>query len=332
MSKKRIFITIFVFISIASIFYIFIVTRKENPSKVFPKEPSLEQKYKGRYNISLSFDRSLFKFPNKLPLLVVDSSQGLLTEVFAKKIALNLGFSGEPTIIDDVFDGNTYFWRNGESTLFAYERSGKIRYSSGKFTQSINKQLSEDSVLSTAQKYVSDNEIFESSSFQTGKIKYLGQIPNSEGFQEAKKETAVLFQVGILPKNIDYEFISTSSVEPTSYVQINRDGSIYSFQITLFPPIIKGTSEHFLKNYDEILSSLNKAVLIEMREETQLLSDVSNTLIEDITINKIEIAYLIESTEQTEYYPIYKLSGEATLSNSQGKYEATLYLPAISTK
>lgn len=330
MNKKKIIFVILVFAVILSVVFILATTKKDTVSFITPKEPVLQQKYKGKYTISTSLERSAFSFPEKLPFLIKTPSNTQLNDGVVRKMALNLGFTGEPMTIEDSVDGKTYFWKNNNTTLFVYLKTGKVRYSTGTFSPGINKQLSDASILSTAQDFILKNEILDEPVFQMGKVKKLKQIPDSEGFQETNKNDAVLFQIGISPKNTDYEFITTSSVEPISYIELKTDGSVYSFQTTVFPSIQKGATEYTLKKYDEVVSSLEGATLIELREETQLLSDIPPTLIQNIEVNKIEIAYLIESASQTEYQPIYKLSGEATLSDSQNKYGVVLYLPALS--
>ena len=331
MNKKKIILIILTTLSILSIVYIFSLTKKGQGPSTALKGPELIQKYKGKYSITTSLKKDQFNFPNKLPLLEISPSSTPITEGFAKEVASSFGFPGDPTIFDDTFDGTTYFWGNDDASLIAHAKSGKVRYNLSVFSLGINKQLSDASLSVIAQNIVSDNKIIDASLFQTGNIKYLKEVVNGQGYQETNRASAVLFQVSILPKAVDYEFVSLSSVEPTSYVQLRQDGTLYAFQITMFPTIQKGFTEHGLKSFDEVVSSLESAILIELREETQLLSDVPSNLIQSIEVDKIEIAYLVESTTSTTFQPVYKLSGNATLSNSQEKYLATLYLPAFST-
>jgi hypothetical protein len=332
MNKKKILFIIIITLSIISVVYIFLITKRSSKPSSTLNTPELTQKYKGKYSITTSLTKDQFNFPNKLPLLETTTSSVILTENRAKEVASNLGFRGDPTVFEDTFDGTTYFWKNDEATLFAYSKSGIIKYNSSLFSPGINKQLSNSSFLTIAQKLISDNKILDDSVFQIGNVKYLKQITNGEGFDlETNRANAVLFQISILPKNVEYEFVSASSVEPTSYVQLKQDGTLYSFLITTPPIIQKGFTEYNLKNFDGVVASLESAVLIELREETQLLSDVSSTLIQNIEIDKIEIAYLVESGADKTFQPVYKLSGNATLSNFQDKYRATLYLPAFAT-
>jgi hypothetical protein len=329
MTKRKIFIIGLVFLSLMSLIYIFVIINKdtENTTTGITK-PKLVSQYKGKYSLVFSVDRDHFNFPEKLPLLGVSSSKKPIEEASAKNIALNLGFLGDPTTIDDSIDGICYFWKNDVATLFVFSASGVIRYDTRSFSESPNKQLSDAEMSSVVEKFITNNNLLDDVLFQIGKIKYLKQIPNGEGYQETDKKTAVLFEISILPKTTDYEFISISSTQPSSYVLLKQDGSISSFQITLFSDINKGLIEYNLKNYDEVTRSIGEAVLIELSGDTRLLSDVSPGLISNIEISKIEIAYLMEENK-TSMQPVYKLTGEATLSNSNYKYIATLYPPAF---
>ena len=328
---KTIAIIILILISVASVFYLLNLSKnKQEQPAIVPLKPTLIQNYKGKFTITLSVDKNQFNFPEKLPFLEFESSPSPLNESVARSVAGKLGFFGEPTKVEDSLDGTTYFWKSDRGTLFIYSRSRKIRYGSGSFAPGINKQLSDAAISATVWEFIINNGLFDKDFFQTGTIRFLEEFPDGEGFRETTKEKAVLYQVSILPKTVNYELISPSSVEPASYVQIKQDGSIYSFQASIFPALKNGATEYKLKNYNEVKSSLSKAYLIELRELTALLSDLPIDSIQNIEVNKIEIAYLIESSKSTSFQPIYKLSGEATLKDSGNKAMATLYLPAIS--
>ncbi len=328
---KAVLIITLILISVVSVFYLFSLSKNTRRAPtIIPIKPTLIQNYKGKFTIALSVDKSQFNFPEKLPFLEFESSISPLSESFARGAAGKLSFPDEPTKVEDSLDGTTYFWKSDKGTLFIYSESRKIRYGSGTFTPGINKQLSDVAISTTVREFIINNGPLDKDSFQTGDIRFLEKIPDGEGFRETTKERAVLYQVSVLPKTVDYELISPSSVEPASYFQIKQDGSIYSFQISIFPALKNGATEYKLKNYNELKSSLSEAYLIELRELTTLLSDLPVDSIQNIEVNKIEIAYLIESSKATSFQPVYKLSGETTLKDSVNKVMATFYLPAIS--
>lgn len=331
MNKKRLLIIILAVASLVSIVFVIVAVDKKSTSNKIPAEkPVLEQKYKGSYAIKISTGASQFNFPKELPLLEVESSNSPLSQDRAKKIASNLGFLGDPTILDDTIDGSTYFWTTDSSVLFVYANSGKIRFETGEPLLGINRQYTDTEILAIANNFLAKTGVYDDLPYHLGTIKYLQKIPNGEGLQATSKQKAILYQIGILPETTDYEIVSTSFVEPLSFIQLRQDGSVYMFQSVLFPKLQNSGTKYKLKSYDDIKNSLDEAVLVELRGNAELLTDMPTNLINSININNIEIAYLIETNNSTIYQPIYKLTGEATLNNSQDKYFATLYLQAIS--
>jgi hypothetical protein len=336
-NKIKLFLTIFictiVFIVIIVIIFIQSSKNKQNISNT-KNLPRLEinKEYKDKFTIRLSIKKEDFIFPKKLPLLEIDQNFNL-DEDLAKKIASNLGFSDNFNKINDTFDGKTYFWINDQATLFIYFGSKKIRYTSKNNTISVNKQLSKEDIISIAENFITDKNILNKESFQVGNVKFLKESQEYKGgensYEETSKENATIYQVSILPKNTDYEIITPNFTDSSSYIQIKPDGSIYSFQITLLNPLKRGLTEYKIKDYEEFKNNIEKAVLIELIGNTYLLSDLPKNFIQEIEINKIEIAYLMESKKSNYLIPIFKLSGKA-LINSPEKAIATLYLPAIS--
>lgn len=330
---KTILLSALILASIVSVFYLLTFSKsKQNAPSFAPPKPSLVQNYKGKFPITLSVDQNQFNFPAKLPILEFESSPSPLDETYVRNVAAKLAFSGEPTRIEDALDGTTYFWKNDTRTLFVYLKSRKIRYSTGPLTPGINKQLSDESIIASARDFIIDKGILSEDGFQTNSIVFLGQIPNGEGFRKTKKENAVLYLVDLLPKTSKYGFVSASSTDPASFVQLKQDGSVYSLQLTLFPPLKTGLTEYKLKNYGEVKSYLDSAVLIQLSGETALLADLPDNLIQGINIDQIEISYLMESPKATSFQPVYKLSGEAIIKSPDNKVPAILYLPAISEK
>jgi len=301
--------------------------QKTNPAPI----PSIEQKYKGNFDITLSFKKEMFNFPSKLPLLEIEKTPPL-DKNFSQKVAENLGFSSNVNEIDDSIDGKVYFWKNNEATLFIYSRTKTIRCHSNKSKNVVDKQLSEKDILSIANDFINKSEILGKDSFKLGGVKFLKEI-NTEnldgGYKETEKEDASFYQVNILPKQAEYDILTKDSVESSSYITMTKDGSVESLQITIFPKLNKSLTEYKIKNYDELKSELNKSVLIELRGNNYILSELPKNFIQKVEIKKIEISYLIESPTKTYLIPVFKLTGEAFISNKE-EAVATMYLPAFS--
>lgn len=323
----KIILVIFFLISVAWILSIYLRGVSPKKSLLTPSKPNLVQTYKGNLPISLKTTEGQFKYVDKLPFLNISKKN--ITEDYINKVASFMGFASTSIKIDDSQEGLTYFWKNDNATFFAYTKSSKIHFSSGKSYVVPNKQLSENAVKATVEKFLIDSGILSTDSFSLSNVQFLKEISLNEGFQKSTKEDFSLYQVNILPKTTAYEIISPSSTESVGYVQLTKDGNIYLFQLILFDNIEKGLTEYKIKNYSVINTSITNSVLISLGGEETPLKDLSRDLIKEIVVDQIDIAYLIDSPISTTLQPIYKLTGMATLSNGN-KTEAILYLPALS--
>jgi hypothetical protein len=327
--KKWIKIVLIAFslLSVVWILYIYLKSSPKNAPEIVPSKPILIQTYKGSLSMSLGINESQFKYIDKLPFLNV--SRKSITDDYANGVASSLGFSIAPVKIDDTQEGLTYFWKNDNATLFVYTKSSKIRYSSGKSFIAPNKQLSENAVKSTAEKLLIDNKILNPGNFSLGSVQFLKERSLNEGFIKSTKEDFSLYQISVLPKSTDYQIISPVSTESASYIQLTKDGDIYSFQLVVFESTEKAPTEYKLKTYSEIKTSIGNSVLISLGGEETPLKDLPKDFVNNIVVDQVDISYLLDSPTSTSLQPVYKLTGTATLSGG-GKTEAILYLPALS--
>lgn len=329
--KRTIIILITISIIIFLAFFVFLKNKnnalKENLS--VPKT-EIEKKYKDKITITLSLEEKDFNFPEKLPLLEI-KNQTELDENFAKKIANNLGFPDNFSKINDPIDGKTYFWNNDKATLFVYTKTRKIKYDSKDKILSVNKQIQKEEIPILAKNFLIEKEILNEDSFKIGEVKFLKESNKIEGYEETNKESATLYQVNILPKESNYEIITTDYTTNSSYIQIRTDGTIYALQITFLPLLSKTTSEYKIKNYNEVKESLDEAVLIEMKNNSyHILSDLPANFFKNTEINKIELAYLMEPNKSTYLTPVFKLLGKTSTNDLEKENEVVFYLPAIS--
>ena len=291
-----------------------------------PITPNLVQTYKGNIPISLDITEDQFRYIPSLPFLNIVNKN--INEDYPTNIASFLGFTLAPTVISDPIDGLTYFWKNDNSTFFAYTKSSKIRYSSGRSLVVQNKQLSESVVKAIVNKFITDSGITKTDSFSLGDVQYLKEGSLNEGFIKTTSNDFSIFQINILPKSTEYEIISPTSTENTNYIQLTKDGEVYSFQFVVFDDIQKGVTEYSLKNFKEINNSVSDSVLISLGGEETPMQELPTNYIKSVVIDQIDIAYLLDSALSTNIQPVYKLTGTATISNTS-KVQAILYLPAL---
>lgn len=326
--KKWIKIGLIILSIISTVWIAYIIIRgtsKKGPT-VLPAEPKISQTYKGSLSISLKLKESDFKYPGSLPFLEI--TRQVLTEDYFNKIASFLGFTESSTQINDAQDGLTYFWRTGNKTLFAYANTSKIRFTSGGSLIVPNKQLSDVAVTAIVNKFLTDSGILTTGSFSLDNVQYLKDDLQKESFRKSTKDDFTLFQVNILPGSAGYEIISPTSTESTNYVQLTQDGNIYAFQIIVFGAAQKGPVNYSIKTYNEVADSIDKSILISLDGEETPMQDLPPDFVREISVSKIDVAYLLDTPSSTSLQPVYKLTGVATLSNST-QVEAILYLTAL---
>ncbi len=329
MNVKKLIKIALVVVSLISIVWIVYLYLKGTPNKnagLVPHKPNLVQTYNGALSISLNIKENQFKYVARLPFLNI--TKRVITEDYLNNIASFIGFTGLPTTINDTQEGLTYFWKNDNSTLFAYTNTSSIRYSSGESFLVTDKQLSEDAVKATASKFLTDAGILNTNAFSLGNVQFLKDGGLREGFKKSTRDDFSLYQIDILPKSSEYEIISPTSTESTNYIQLTKGGNVYSLQLVVFDDAQKGPTEYAIKTYKEIGDSIGNSVLISLDGVETPMKDLPSDFVKEIVIDQIDIAYLLDTTSSTSLQPVYKLTGTATLLGV-GDVQVILYLPAL---
>lgn len=328
--NKKIIVILIILVLVIILFFFFKNRGKEEKkvsSGALPT-PKIVANYKGKLNINLTLKEDSFNFPTKISLL--ENTPTDLKESYFRNIAQKLGFQGEPLEVSDVFDGKTYFWKNDNSSLFVFSQKGKIRYSQNLSTTALNKQLSDEALEKIALSFLNDNEIVKEDDLTLSKIGYLEKDEQSEGFKETERGKATTFEISFNYKSAGYELLTPEFVEPIIYLRLGRDGGIQSFQFIDVSSLKKTSKEYLLKNYQEVSGDLGNAVLVSLRGDQFALSDLSEEAVQEINVNKIELAYLYDPGKSTLLQPIYKLIGLAKVAGYNIDFDAILYLPALS--
>lgn len=325
---KKIIAVITIFLSVLAVIFIFISVKKNTPAPTInPIKPSLSQKYKGQYSIEFDVNQKDFQYIDKLPLLEIEKS--IMPDSKAREIAESLKFSGSPISVNDQIDGLTYFWKNEKATLFVYPKQNEIKYTLSNDNYVIDKQLSDKAIVSLAMNFLEENKIVEKNSLSSYRVKFLKKNPSLEGFVETTKTDSSIYEVEFVFQKAGYEIVEPSSIEPLILVDVTKGGTVSFVRFKTLGTITTSLTEYRLKDFKEIEGSIKTAVLISVLGQYLSLSDLPDKLIQKVTINKIELAYLHESASSVFLQPVYKLSGEADISSSPNKVPAVLYLPAI---
>ncbi|MBU2036092.1 hypothetical protein KKC36_01435 [Patescibacteria group bacterium] len=281
-----------------------------------------------KLNTKLIFKKKDFDFPEELPLIELINEKIGIAKI--KEIAKNIGFAGEPDVTQDVFDGETYIWKDDKSILFCFPESGLIRFSSENNLQTDNISLTDEEIFSISENFFYNNSFVEKGSFKINKIKYLKSDSITEKLLEVEREEAEIFEVIFNPIFSDYEINTYWTDQPLISVKLLKNGYIFSAQYTNLTQAQNTQSKYKIKNYDEFKETIGESTLISVKNVNLALSDLDKKSIEEIEINNVNLIYLQDSTSSDYLQPVFKLEGITSITGYGSEIGTVLYLPAIS--
>lgn len=318
---------------ILSLIGIIILFRKDKASvdsQIIPSKPSINKTYSGELNYKINIQEKDFIFPDTLPLMELQSAEISQTKI--NDIAKQIGFTGEPYVINDVIDGLTYLWKNDKGTLFCFPKSGIIRLSSNSTISTEKRLFTETEISSLVENFFYSYSIADKDTLKLNKVRYLKQDELTEKFIETDFNNASVYEVVFDPVLSNYEIKSLWTDQPTIYVQLLTDGSVYSAQFVNLIQIKNLETNYKIKKFQEFKDTLNQSVLISVKNAQLALSDLDSKAIDEIEITDIKLIYLKESTKSIYFQPAFLISGKTSVVNYGDNIEVSLYLPAISEK
>lgn len=327
MKKRKIFI-IATFVILGVLISVVLFLKKEEeiiPPLPQPKIPSLLE---GSYPVESILKKQDFNFPSKAPVLKLEKTP--LQDQDIKNIADNLGFTSDPLIVEDVFDGKMYIYRSEESALTVSLKNQEFDYTLNKVPSYINKQPSDAALISTAKNFLTQTGFVSSEDIQFASFVYLKQI-SSQGLYPTNKEDAILYQVNFSSVISNTTILTLNPQNTPVYVRLLPDGSVFKAHVNRLGTISKSANQYKLKTYDEVISNINNVVLISLDDGNLHLPDISNKSIKKISIFSIELAYLLDTPTSVTLQPVYLLKGTADISGFPTEVSASMYLPAISS-
>ncbi len=328
MSKKiKIALLVLSGVVVALLIFFSTTKRKEAPQPSTPIPlPTISPQYGGKYKVSISFGEKDFNFPDKESL--IERRPVSFSENKIKQIAIALGFASEPTIANDVFDGKTYLYESDAASFTAYVGGAKADYTLVESVQPINKQLSNEALVDIALNFIYSNGFAEKDSLAFSFFSYIRAEAGESQYVSAK-DGADVYQVNLSPKAYGYPVITLNPQASPVYVQILPDGTVYSAHFSELGTLTKTPTTYTLKNYQELVSSANKAVLVSLGGGDINLPDLKTGSVGDISITKASLAYLLDTSKTQTLQPVFLLEGSTTFEGTPNT-KAVLYLPAIS--
>jgi len=321
------------YILFAIIFFIAIVTftiivEKGKSERVSLPKPSLRKAVEGKLSFTFSEDTKNIKLPSRSHVITFHTV--FFDENLKDNISENLGFSGKPDTFKDSMHGLIYLWRDENYSLMITPSLSMVKYMRSTYQppQVIDKQLSDVSIISTGDGFLSDMLGMSSESFKPISIDYYAVKSPSEGFIKTTREDAVMYQINYTHSIVDYEILTTNPSQPLTYVQILRDGSVYNSQATYYKEVLKSDKSYPLKDYQEIVNSTDDFVFVSVLDGYVNIFELEAEDIDKIEIESIKLTYLLDNPNSKTLHPVYLLEGNTNIKGYP-KLKALFYLPAI---
>lgn len=308
--------------------YILLVGRgSQKPISTIPN-PVIPKQITGEINLTPKFTEADFKFPSSLPVLNVDKGSPF-TEAEAIEIGKKFGLTTTPEKADDVFDGTTYFWANDTYSLFIYSKSRRIEYSIGEISKTADKQLSDQSIIDTATRFLNDKGLANSQDIEFSFFSFLKENASAESINITTKDNAGIYQVNFSPITAGSKILTLDPKSSFIYVWVLPNGEIAKASVTKFQSVSKSPNSYPIKNYSQVISSIKSAVVVSLNDGNIHLPNLTAQNIKNIDITSIDLAYLMDSPNTYVLQPVFTLKGTVEFVGDSQKYSAYLYLPAI---
>jgi hypothetical protein len=333
MNKK--FISVFIILIITISFVLFILLNNKNKtsvSSIVPSKPVIQGGLQGNFSEKATFNKLDFNFSKTLPVLNITLKEISKDYVFDLKNRLN--FNNELTEFNDIKEGIKYYVNSDNYSLVTTPKTSKIKYAFSPtiFPEANDLELSDEALKSNALNFINENLLNTNNILAPSNIIYLKRNIKGGGFEKTTREEAEIFQVNFsMLSNNNYQIVNSYSANPSTFVQLLKNGNIYYFETILFQEIREGLTNYPLKNMDDIKNNINEAKLVNVFGDYLSISEISIKNIDKIEINDIKIAYLLEEKNNDYLQPIYLLYGNIEISGSSAN-NAILYIPAFSSK
>ena len=266
--------------------------------KPFIPEPNIPNDLKGPVQIKSSVNPTEFNFPQEAPLLQ-QKNKPLLSEEEAINISKKFNFKSKPFIGEDALRGTAYIWSETTGSLNIYLKRGTVEYSLNGMPKIINKQLDDETKIQIAKDFVSNKLLTPTDNFEFVSLTYLkGSNKNSlEGLDVTNQKEATFTQINFSQKVSQYSILNFSGQETPIYVWLMSDGTVYKAHIQRLGEIAQTETKYPLKNYSDIISSLDKAIVVSFNNGNAYLPFVPTGFIKNIDVSEINLAYLLEKPD-----------------------------------
>lgn len=332
MNKKKILSLVAIFLIIL-VFLGFLFLRRKPappepklPTQSFIPTPYLPDHTKGELRIEAVFDKKDFSFPEST-FAVLSKPLPPLSESEVLEIANKMGFGKNYITSNDIRRGKTYIWRGGGKALTVYSKINRVVYNSEVSFPTSNKQLTNKALIKIAEDFLTGSSLVEEGALNFSFFTFIDI--NLEEIRPVPKKEATAYRVNFSPVESDIKLVEFDPFKSPISVWIAPDGTVFKAEVASLGQTTFSSEQFALKNYEEFISSISDAVIMSLDDGNLFMGDLPRGSVRKVTINKVELAYLVDSPNSKIYQPIFFLQGIATISGLAEPVNAVLYLPAI---
>ncbi len=335
-NRKQIIVVLIVITLIVTFFF---WRMRDGENKTIQKEPFSQTVDIPNYfnnqllQIENDIKESDFEFPTTLSYLNQQRKESL-TFSKASKIALALGIDQEPIRVRDVENGEIFIWNGENYSLSVTPKTGEIDISS---TQGIQSRInsSQDSNLATDEyQKLSAGFLTKMIGLNSGEITLNGvgffdARSSDEHLNKSTETEAQVIQFNYSASKSEYPILTTSPEYSQIYVQMLKNGSVLSSKILYGNYFEYSQNKYPIKNFKEFNENLDLSIIVSIDNGEVNIPDLIEGDLGKITINEVEIAYLLDKPQSEVLLPVFLIKGEVLIKSLNEIVDVSMYLPAF---
>jgi hypothetical protein len=328
MKKKILLFTVVVVVFLAAYLYI-------NKGFGVPEtnlspldKPNIPKQVQNGYKLKSNIRQDSFTFPERLPVLEI-VSRGPYTREEATLVAFAAGFQGQPIVGEDVRMGTTYIWTSNTASLVVYSGPRAVEYARNEYTESVVSRYTEIELRERAERFLSERLLVPKEYFEFTSLQYLSFLGGHEELIKTSEGNAQFYQYDFSPAGSGFKVVSFDPNSTVYTVLILPDGTVQKAQTEDLGELTASTESYIIKNYKEVLETLSEADIITIDGGNIPPSLLDRNVVENVTINDVELAYLMPADGTNVLQPIFILDGLADIRNIRERVSVVLYLPAF---
>jgi len=329
-------IIILLVIAIGFVVFLFTKTKKTNTEIIERFQQNLNVPNYFQENplpIENNIKKSDFDFPPTLPYLKQTNS-GTLDTSYVNQISSNLGFDNEPLTYNDIKNGKVLIWNGEEYSLTIIPQRGSVQMVSNISIRNLvqnsgNIVMNENEIKNIATELISSNFDLSSNDVQFAGFTYFKVQNGIENLAKTNKDDSQIIQINYSEGNFKYPILTADPDKSQITVQFLKNGHIINLSANLGFNFQESPSQYPLKTFDQFSDQITSSVLISLDNNNVNLPDLKNSDINNLIIEKVSLAYLLDFSNQNIVQPVFLIEGQALIKSVKGPVNASLYLPAF---